>query len=458
MIKLIAFDFDGTLANCKELHFHSLNKALSEVDEKYVITEEEHVSTYDGLSTKKKLNMLVDKKGFPKDKISFVSDLKQKYTIEMLPTYLSRDERLISTLEKLKEEGYLIYMASNAVLKTVELGLDLIGILHLFDRIFSNEDVKNQKPHPEIYLACMVEAGVMPHEMLIVEDAKHGRESAILSGAFVCGVDNPNDTTYEKIKKCIIYANSHQPKIKWSGRDVNVLIPMAGAGSRFKNAGYKLPKPLIPVFGKPMIQQVVDNLNIDGNFIFVVQKQHYEEYNLGVLLPLIAPECKIVIAEDLTEGAACTTLLAKDLINNDYHLLIANSDQYVEWDSCDFMYSMISKNVDGQILTFIDDERNPKWSFVKLNEKDLVVEVAEKNPISNIATVGIYAYNRGYEYVKYAESMISQNIRFNNEFYVCPVYNEYIKDGKNISVRYCKKMWGIGTPQDLNHFLENYKN
>jgi dTDP-glucose pyrophosphorylase len=251
--------------------------------------------------------------------------------------------------------------------------------------------------------------------------------------------------------------NTINPKtIKWSGKsDLTVLIPMAGAGSRFSSAGYKLPKPLIDVNGKPMIQQVVDNLNMDAHFVFVVQKNHFEQYNLSTILPLISPGCDIVQIEGLTQGAACTTLLAKEFIDNNNHLLIANSDQIVNWDSCDFMHTMLYNKIDGGILTFKDETKNPKWSFAKTNELGYVTEVAEKNPISDQATVGIYYFNRGSEYVKYAEQMIQKNIRVNNEFYVCPIYNEYIQDNKKIKVKDCNKMWGIGTPEDLTIYLNS---
>lgn len=453
MIKLIVFDFDGVIADCKELHYQSLNKALEQVDPKFTITREEHISVFDGLSTKKKLALLSKLKGFPENRTEEVYDNKQIFTQVMLQSHLHQDDRLINILSQLKSEGYMIYMASNAIRQTIDNGLKLLGVYSFFDVIISNEDVKNQKPHPQIYLKAMVEAGVKPTETLIVEDSKHGRESATLSGAFVCGVDDPLDVTYDKIAKCIKLAVA--PKIKWPGKDITVLIPMAGAGSRFKQQGYKLPKPLIDVNGKPMIQWVVENLNIDGNYVFVVQKDHYENHNLGTILPLIAPGCKIIQTDGLTEGAACTTLLAKEFINNDNHLLIANSDQFVEWDSCDFMYSMLSNNLDGGILSFRDS--NPKWSFAKVDELGFVTEVAEKNPISDIATVGIYYFNRGREYVKFAEQMIEKNIRVNNEFYVCPVYNEYVQAGKKLKTKDCKAMWGMGTPEDLQHFLKHYK-
>jgi dTDP-glucose pyrophosphorylase len=226
---------------------------------------------------------------------------------------------------------------------------------------------------------------------------------------------------------------------------------MAGAGSRFEKAGYTFPKPLIDVEGQPMIKLVTENLNMDANFIYIVQKSHREKYNLDALLNLISPNCKIVEVDGLTEGAACTTLLAKELINNDSPLLLANSDQYIEWDSNEFMYKMVETNSDGGIVTF--PATHPKWSFVKIDEFGFVSEVAEKNPISNIATVGVYYWSKGSDYVKYAESMINKNIRTNNEFYVCPVFNEAISDGKKIRTFEIKKMWGIGTPEDLNVYL-----
>ena len=236
---------------------------------------------------------------------------------------------------------------------------------------------------------------------------------------------------------------------------MNVLIPMAGAGSRFEKAGYTFPKPLIEVNGKPMIQIVVENINIDAKHIFVVQKSHYEKYNLATVLNNISPDCEIVQVEGVTEGAACTTLLAKQFIDNEEPLLMANSDQFVEWDSNEFMYSMVGDNIDGGMLTFRSN--HPKWSYAKLDEDGFVTEVQEKNPISDIATVGIYYWTKGSDYVKYAEQMIDNDIRVNNEFYVCPVFNEAIADDKKLKIFDIEKMWGLGTPEDLNYFLENHK-
>lgn len=452
MIKAVIFDFDGVLADLKDVHFDALNYALGLIDPIFVISKQEHISTYDGLGTLKKLSMLKSNKGLSENDFSQIYVSKQQRTVELISETLEYNNRLVNLFKHLKH-NYKLYVASNAIRQTIEIGLDKIGVLPYCDGIFSNQDVQNQKPHPEMYLRCMIEAGTKPTETLIVEDSKTGRKGASESGAYVCGVDNVEDVTIEKIQYHINLFNT-PAVIKWAAKDTTILIPMAGAGSRFKQQGYKNPKPLIDVNGKPMIQTVVDNLNIDGNFIFVVQEEHYEKYNLNYLLRLIAPNCTIIKTDGLTEGAACTTLLAKDYINNDKHLVIANSDQFVEWDSSDFFYNMIYNDYDGGILTFNASET--KWSYARTNKSGFVEEVAEKKVISNEATVGIYYWKRGSDYVKFAEQMIQKNIRVNNEFYVCPVFNEAIQYGKKIKTFPTKKMWGMGTPEDLRYFLGNY--
>jgi len=236
---------------------------------------------------------------------------------------------------------------------------------------------------------------------------------------------------------------------------MKIVVPMAGAGSRFETAGYTFPKPLIEVRGEPMIAKVVKNINLQGQYIFLVQKTHYEKYNLQGLLTLIAPNCKIVQIDGLTEGAACTVLKAKEYINNNEPLIIANSDQYIKWNSFETISSFNHKDADGGILSFTSV--HPKHSFAKVDSNGYVTEVAEKNPISNNATVGIYHWKRGADFVRYAEQMISKNIRTNNEFYICPVYNEAIQDGKKIKISSVDEMWGMGTPEELNNFLNHYK-
>jgi len=234
---------------------------------------------------------------------------------------------------------------------------------------------------------------------------------------------------------------------------MKILIPMAGRGKRFEDAGYSFPKPLIDIDGKAMIQVIIENLNFPSEHIFLCQNEHYEKYSLKELLELISPNCKIIKVNEVTEGAACTALLAKELIDNDEELIIANSDQWIDWNNQHFLSFLRNNTADGGIVTFI--ATHPKWSFVKINDKNEVTEVAEKRPISNIATVGIYYFKKGSYFVKAAEKMIEKDIRTNGEFYIAPTYNEMIQEGKKILHYPIAEMRGLGTPEDLSNFLAN---
>ena len=451
MIKLIIFDLDGVLVEAKTIHYDALNDALG----KYAITWNEHLSVYDGLKTSQKLQMLTDQKGLPVSKHAQIWSDKQKYTLDALKS-LKPNVQLQLCLDQLINDGYQLAVCSNSIRKTVLTVLSKFNIIDRFDLILSNEDVVNSKPHPEMYWKAISSLNCLPEETLIIEDSPYGLLAAARSNANILRVNSPVQVTYKNIINKIININKGQIMIpKWKDEKLNVLIPMAGAGSRFEQAGYTFPKPLIEVNGKPMIQVVVENLNLDANYIYVVQKKHREQYNLDTLLNLITPGCQVVETDGITAGAACTALLAKEFINTDAPLFFANSDQFVEWDSNEFMYKMQETNADGGIVTF--KATHPKWSFAKENELGLVTEVAEKNPISDLATVGYYFWKHGSDFVKYAEEMIEQNIRVNNEFYVCPVFNQAINDSKQIRTFTAKTMWGLGTPEDLDFYIKNKK-
>jgi len=452
-IKLVIFDLDGVLVEAKNLHFEALNKALGG---EYAISWKEHLSKYDGLKTNQKLEMLTKDKGLPIESHPQIWDLKQKYTLEELRA-LSPNQTLQSVMSALSEDGYKLAVCSNSIRKTVLTVLSKLGIMEFMDLIISNEDVKNSKPHPEMYWKAISMMSCLPEETLIIEDSPYGLLAASRSKSHILRVKNPKEVTYTNIfnKLVEIEKGYTMRSPAWRDNKLNVLIPMAGAGSRFTQAGYTFPKPLIDVQGKPMIQVVAENLNIKANFIYIVQKEHREKYNLDTLLNLVTPKCKVVEVDELTEGAACTALLAKKYIDNDSPLFFANSDQFVEWDSNEFFYKMNETEADGGIVTF--KSTHPKWSFAKINDQGFVTEVAEKNPISNMATVGFYYWKHGSDFVKYAEQMINNDIRVNGEFYVCPVYNEAIQEGKEIRTFDIPKMWGLGTPEDLKHYLENYK-
>ena len=456
MVKLILFDLDGVITDTKEIHYRSLNDAISEIDPKFIITEHEHVTRYDGLKTITKLNMLTDDKGLPASFHKQIYDKKQKLTLEEF-AHITPDDNILSIFKQLKEAGYILGCCTNCIRRTALVALAKTGVIEYLDVIVTNDDIKNPKPHPEIYWKAMSMMSCLPEETLIIEDSPQGLLSAHRSKATVLRVKNSKDLEYSKI-----FSKLHNTKrnimSKWHDEKLNVVIPMAGAGSRFEKAGYTFPKPLIDVNGKPMIQVVVESMNIEATFIYIVQKSHREKYNLDTLLNLITPNCKIVEVDGLTEGAACTVLLAKEHINNEHQLILTNSDQFIQWDSTEFMYQMNEKDFDGAIMCF--ESTHPKWSFAKTNEDGLITEVAEKNPISNQATAGIYYFKHGSDFVASAEQMIEKNIRTNNEFYVCPVYNEAILNGKKIYNYHipAENMWGLGTPEDLKHYLENYKN
>lgn len=241
---------------------------------------------------------------------------------------------------------------------------------------------------------------------------------------------------------------------------INIVVPMAGRGSRFASAGYQLPKPLIDVDGHPMIDIVIDNIRPkrEHRFVFLCLKEHLDSYDVEKHLREKCPDCEIVAVDHVTEGAACTVLLSGKFIDNDDPLMIANSDQYVECSIDEYIDA--AGDHDGLIMTMKANDK--KWSFIRFDEENYVTVVREKEVISEEATVGIYNFAHGRDFVKYADKMICDNVRVNGEFYVAPVYNMMIADGKKI--RYFNigevgnGMFGLGTPDDLETFLKQRKN
>ncbi len=238
---------------------------------------------------------------------------------------------------------------------------------------------------------------------------------------------------------------------------IDIVIPMAGRGSRFAEKGYELPKPLIDVAGQPMIQRVIENLTpaFEHRFIFLVLKDHIEKFEIDKKLKgWVGASCECVVVDRVTEGAACTVLLAQEFLSETNDMMIANSDQIIDVSITDYINWTREQSLDGSIMVFEDSD--PKWSFAKLDNNGFVTEVAEKVPISNLATVGIYYFNPGSDFVRYANQMIKKDIRVNGEFYVCPVYNEWVADGRKIKTWKVNKreMHGVGTPDDLEIYLD----
>ena len=238
---------------------------------------------------------------------------------------------------------------------------------------------------------------------------------------------------------------------------LQIVVPMAGRGSRFASAGYTTPKPLIPVGGRPMIQWVIENIRPQRahQFTFICLAEHLATYpEVPAELKRICPGCHIVPVRAVTEGAACTVLLAKEFINSDAPLMIANSDQIVDLKMDDYLAAGDAPGVDGLIMTFWAD--HPKWSYCRMRPDHTVSEVLEKQVVSNEATVGIYNFRHGREFVRAAEMMIAKDLRVNGEFYVAPCYNQLIEEGaKIVTVKTGVEkdgMYGLGIPEDLDFF------
>jgi NDP-sugar pyrophosphorylase family protein len=240
---------------------------------------------------------------------------------------------------------------------------------------------------------------------------------------------------------------------------LNIVIPMAGAGSRFVSANYKVPKPLILINDIPMIRLVIENLRpqIEHRFIFICQQAHIDIYGLNEKLSAWAPGCKIIGLDGITDGAARTVLYAENLINNSMPLMIANSDQYVDININTYLKYMNDQNFNGLIMTMKADD--PKWSFVDVDINGMVTQVVEKKVISDEATVGIYNFRHGKDFVEAAKKMIFKNQRVNEEFYVAPAYSQLIALGAKVGFYnigdVASGMYGLGTPADLELFLDH---
>ena len=240
---------------------------------------------------------------------------------------------------------------------------------------------------------------------------------------------------------------------------LNIVLPMAGKGSRFAKAGYTTPKPFIPIHGIPMIKVVVDNLTptCEHRFIFICQQEHLDRYDFEKKLRSYTKNAVVIGINGVTEGQVCTALLAKKYFDDDEPLMSANTDQYIDVDINEYLDAMQSRELDGMIMTMKSSD--PKWSYARTDAEGLVVETAEKKVISSDATVGIFNFAHGSDLVRSAEQMIADNLRVNGEFYTCPCYNYLIKGGKRIGIYGIGEeyhgMYGLGIPQDLEFFLNH---
>jgi NDP-sugar pyrophosphorylase family protein len=237
---------------------------------------------------------------------------------------------------------------------------------------------------------------------------------------------------------------------------MNIVIPMAGIGSRMNSSG-NLPKPLINVNGMTMIEMAVETLNITGHYIFVTLKNDNEEINLNlrrVLENIKTFKTTIIEIEKLTEGPACSVLLAEDLIDNDTPLIVANCDQIMNWDAAKFCNHLELTSKDGLVVTYCSN--TPKNSYVRIDNNENAVEFAEKKVISKHSINGIHYWKKGEYFVTSAKKMIKNEERINNEYYIAPSYNYLIKEGFKIGHYPLRENehFSIGTSEDLERYLK----
>jgi HAD superfamily hydrolase (TIGR01509 family) len=445
----LLFDLDGVLVEFAVLHrtaflkaWNSVHGAMHPVDIHF------HAKHLEARSTKQKLALLAEH--FSTDpRAQEVSLLKQFLTQELLAK-ASVYKRTVSAISWAHQHNIPMSVCSNSIRATVEASLEKLAPLSTFAVILSNEDVGKPKPDPEIYNTAVARLGVHPSEVMVFEDSAVGKQAARSAGLQVVEVVDALDISPRFLLDTLGGRIGPAPVY-------NIVIPMAGLGSRFSVAGYTTPKPFLPIFGTPMYLKVIQN---------VIPAELFDRARIHIIVR--ADHTALFEAEEkpaniqihtvpaLTEGAACTVLSIKEVINNDAPLVIANSDQYLEWDVANFYRCLTHPDWDGIISTFHQpDPSDIRWSYARLNGEGEVTAVAEKQYISAHATTGIYGWKRGSEFVADAEAMIVANIRVNKEFYVCPVYNTGIDRGRKFRTLHCTKMWGLGVPADYEHFLAN---
>jgi dTDP-glucose pyrophosphorylase len=213
---------------------------------------------------------------------------------------------------------------------------------------------------------------------------------------------------------------------------MNILILMAGEPRILSSESF--PTPLVEVDGMPLVQRLLEQCaRITGHRVIIaMQEKELRRYHLDDVVRLIDPTAEIVAVKDKTQGAACTALLAAGSIDNDTPLLILNGDEFLTVPMETIIADFNRRGLDGGTVTF--RSVHPRYSFVRLDERQMVVEAAEKHPISDNATAGFYYFRKGSDFVKAAKAAIRKDARHNDMFYVCPVYNELVLEDKKIGV------------------------
>jgi len=235
---------------------------------------------------------------------------------------------------------------------------------------------------------------------------------------------------------------------------MNIVVPMAGGDALFRQHGFPFPKPVVEIAGRPLVEHAFDCLSPihDARFIFVIRKDDDLRFHLRDMLQLMAPGSVVLRAEGETAGAACTVLLAVEYIDNDEELVIANADQVINVDLEAAIGDFRARGLDAASLVF--DSVHPRWSFVKTDADGLVVEAAEKRPISRNATAGFYYFAKGKFFVEAAQNLIRKDASENGGYFVCPAFNEMILHQQRVGVTGIERdrYISLATPQAVEEY------
>ena len=410
------FDLDGVLSDTSNIHNMSTLEAFYKI-KGYNLPDNFNNLIKSTITTKAKLEALRDTNIINDEDIEAIYDLKKNISDSKFNN-LKKDNEKVKLFEYLKLNKCFISVVTNTNKKSAELILRNIGIFDYIDILITNNDVTNKKPHSEPYIRAISHFGATLEKYIIFEDSEIGLQSAYGTGAFVYKVNNLKEVNINTINNINDITN------------INILIPMAGLGSRFVERGFKKIKPLIEIDGVPMIKKAIDSLNINGNYIFILRSNENIKELKNYLLDY-KPNCKIVDVNYLTEGSASSCYLAKELINNDNELLIANCDQYLEWDSNNFLKNTRERNLDCSLLTYESDD--VKNSFIKMDAKnEKAIQIREKENISNNALVGVHYFKKGKYFTESYEEIYENKTKFKNEYYVSTVCDNMIQKNYNV--------------------------
>lgn len=435
------FDLDGVLVNTDNIQYESLVTAIThyfplDLNNNIINILKNTITTSD------KLDYLINEKLILKNKKLEIYN-KKKEIADHLFNKLSVDYEKINLISYLKKNNCKISVVTNGNKKSAILILKAIRIYELIDLLITNEDVNNPKPHSEPYIKAISYFGGDLDKFIIFEDSETGLLSANGTGCKVYKVNNINEVNIDLIKNL--------NKI-----NRNILIPAAGLGSRFRERGFKLQKPLILLDNKTLIQHAIDSLDIEGNYIFIIRKIDNESnIDLINVLKKVKPDCKIIEIDYVTEGSASTCYLAKEYIDNEQELVITNCDQILHWNSDKYM--KYSSNYNCSVLTYKSDSN--KNSYIKVDKNNIGIEIREKEVISDDALVGLHYFKRGKDFIKHYENIYEKKIKFKNEYYVSTVCNDLILNGLEV-VKYQllenESYYSTGTPNDYFQYMKKH--